>query len=44
MKKRIAKKIMKNKETLKYSHRQIEQAQKLTDKTATNEKTGLKGN
>jgi len=33
MKKRQAKKILKNKEQLKYSDRQIEQAGKIIDKT-----------
>lgn len=44
MKKRIAKKIMKNKEMLKYSARQIEKAQKLIEKTrpkATEESKGI---
>jgi len=42
MKKRIAKKIMKNREGLKYSAKQIKQAQIRIDKTTTEEKTESK--
>lgn len=44
MKKRVAKKITKNKEMLKYSDRQIKKAQKLIGKTTTNEKIESKEN
>ena len=38
MKKRVAKKILKNKEMLSYSDRQVEKAQKLVDKIKPKEK------
>jgi hypothetical protein len=44
MKKRIAKKILKNKEMLNYSDRQVEKAQKLIDKSKPKEKQELKEN
>jgi len=42
MKKRIAKKIMKNREGLKYSAKQIKQAQLQIDKKSANENTESK--
>lgn len=44
MKKRIAKKIMKNKEMVKYSDRQIEKAQKFLDKAKPKETPESKAN
>jgi hypothetical protein len=38
MKKRVAKKITKNKHILKYSNRQLEKAQKVVDKIKSEEK------
>jgi len=38
MKKRVAKKILKNKEKLKYSKQQIEQAKKVVDKIKPEDK------
>ena len=44
MKKRVAKKILKNKEMLRYSDRQVENAQKLVDKMKPKEKQESKKN
>ena len=44
MKKRVAKKILKNKEMLSYSDRQVEKAQKLADKIEPKEKQESKEN
>lgn len=44
MKRRIAKKILKNKEMLGYSDQQVEQAQQLVDKLKPKEKQESKEN